>query len=105
MIAWGTQKTASLVGAHCADTSLTKRGKKNICEIYLRGTHSSKQRLHEASSSTNNIIAQLRIVNEQVLVKGFILVGLFPFQPCVCFFYIVQPACSIGKEVIIIPQL
>lgn len=80
-------------------------------EIYLcdslHGTHSSKQRLHEATSSTNNIIAQRRIVNKQVLVKGFILVGLFPFQTCVCVcvFYKVQPACSIGKEVIIIPQL
>lgn len=91
MIAWGTQKTALLVSAHCADTSLTKRGGKNMGEICLcdslHGTHSSKQRLHEASSSTNNIIAQLRIVNEQVLVKGFILVSLFPFQPCVCVWF------------------
>lgn len=87
MVAWGTQKAVLLVGAHRADTSLTK-GEKNMGEIYLcdslHGTHSSKQRLHEATSSTNNIIAQRRIVNKQVLVKGFILVGLFPFQTCVC---------------------
>lgn len=30
MIAWGTQKSALLVGAHRADTSLTKGEKKKI---------------------------------------------------------------------------
>lgn len=83
-------------------------------EIYLcdslHGTHSLKQRLYEASSSPNNIIAQLCIVNEQVLAKGFTLLGFVSFSTlCVffifIFFYKVQSACSIGEEVIIIRQL
>lgn len=66
---------------------------------------STKELLHQALASANNIIAQLHIVHKQVLAKGlfFFFLLFFLFKLCgVLIFYLVQTACSIGEEVIII---
>lgn len=68
---------------------------------------STKQLLHQASSSANNIIAQLHTFDEQVLVKGLVFFAFVSFSTScgILMFYLVQTACSIGEEVIIISQL
>lgn len=65
---------------------------------------STKQLLQQASSSANNIIAQLHIVYQQVLVKHLFLCFFVSFSTLcgILIFYLVQTACSIGEEVNII---